>query len=136
MRRSRARVKAKPEDLTAEEKAAVASEALVDHRAVSPVLLDMRSVTLITDFFLICHGTSNVHIRALADAVLEAFAGRGIRAFGVEGYQEAGWVLLDYGDVVIHILSQEDRDFYDLERLWSDAGRVAIPSASLGTGAE
>jgi ribosome-associated protein len=129
-------VKAKPEDLTAEEKAALASSALVDHRAVSPVLLDMRSVTLITDFFLICHGTSNVHIRGLADAVLEAFGDRGIRAFGVEGYQEAGWVLLDYGDVVIHILSQEDRDYYDLERLWSDAASVAIPSASLTVGAE
>jgi ribosome-associated protein len=126
VRRPRARARPRAELLSAEEKAVLATSALVDHRAVSPVLLDMRSVTLITDFFLICHGTSNVHIRALADAVTEAFAERGLRAFGVEGYQEARWVLLDYGDVVIHVLSRDDREFYDLERLWSDAARVPI----------
>jgi len=126
VRRARVRPKPKPEALTAQEKAALAGGALVGRRAVSPVLLDMRGVTLITDFFLICHGTSNVHIRSLADAVTEAFAERGLRAFGVEGYQEARWVLLDYGDVVVHILSEDDREFYDLERLWSDAPTVAI----------
>jgi len=88
----------------------------------------MREVTLITDYFLICHGTSNVHIRSLADAVMEAFEEQGVEAFGVEGHREARWVLLDYGDLVVHIFSAEDREFYDLERLWSDAPRVSVSS--------
>jgi ribosome-associated protein len=125
--RSRARrvvPEAKP--LATEEKLAVAESALVDHRAVDPVRLDMRAVTLITDYFVICHGTSSVHIRGLADAVVEALEQLGLRASGVEGHREARWILLDYGDVVIHIFAEEERSFYDLERLWSDAPQVAI----------
>ena len=114
--------------MSAEEKVGVAQNALVNHRAADPVMLDMREVTLITDYFLICHGTSNVHIRSLADAVMEAFEEQGVEAFGVEGHREARWVLLDYGDLVVHIFSAEDREFYDLERLWSDAPRVSVSS--------
>ena len=114
----------------ADEKALRAQSALVDARAVEPVLLDMRGLTFITDYFLICHGTSNVHIRGLADAVTEALEERGLRPNGVEGYREARWILLDYGDFIIHIFAEEERQFYTLERLWSDAPR--IPSLAPG----
>jgi ribosome-associated protein len=112
------------ERLAAREKALRAEAALTDKRAVDPVLLDMRDITLITDYFLICHGTSNVHVRALGDAVLECLKEAGIRPSGIEGRDEGRWVLLDYGDVIVHIFGEEEREFYSLERLWSDAPRV------------
>jgi len=114
--------------MPSDEKALRAQSALVDARAVDPVLLDMRPLTLITDYFLICHGTSNVHIRGLADAVLEALEQDKLRPHGIEGYDNARWVLIDYGDLIVHIFAEEDRGFYDLERLWSDADRVPAPA--------
>jgi ribosome-associated protein len=103
----------------------MAEAALVAKRAVDPVLLDMREITLITDYFLICQGTSNVHIRALSEAVVEGLKEAGVRPWGVEGREAARWVLLDYGDVIVHIFAEEEREFYSLERLWGDAPRVA-----------
>jgi len=117
--------------LETEERLAVAENALLEHRAVDPVVLDMGEVTVITDYFLICNGTSNVHIRALADAVVDALAERGVRAHGVEGYREGGWVLLDYGDIVVHVFAAEEREFYNLERLWNDAPRKELTEAEV-----
>ncbi len=118
------------ERLAARQKALRAEAALADKRAVDPVLLDMRDITLITDYFLICHGTSNVHVRALGDAVLECLKEAGIRPNGIEGRDDARWVLLDYGDLIVHIFGEEEREFYSLERLWSDA---PIVDESAGT---
>ncbi len=115
--------------MTTEEKVAVAEEALLDHRAVAPVVLDMRELTVITDYFVICHGTSGVHIRGLADAVAEELEKHGVRALGVEGHREGSWVLLDYGDIVVHVFAAEEREFYNLERLWSDAPRRELSEA-------
>jgi len=123
-----AKTEPRAEALTSEEKALLAREALLDKRALEPVLLDMREVTVITDFFLICSGRSNVHIRALSEAVLDALGEAGFRPYGVEGKAEANWVLLDFGDLIVHIFSEENREFYSLERLWSDA--VAIPETA------
>ncbi len=117
------------EQAAAREKALRARAALADKRAVDPVLLDMREITLITDYFLICHGTSNVHIRALGEAVVEALKEEGIRPYGVEGRDGARWVLLDYGDLIVHIFAEQEREFYALERLWSDAQRVVDSAA-------
>jgi ribosome-associated protein len=114
-------------DLSAERKASLARAALLDRRALEPVMLDMREVTLITDYFLICHGTSNVHIRALADGVAEALKQADVLPLGVEGAAAAQWVLLDYGDLIVHIFAEDERRFYDLERLWDDAPRVEEP---------
>jgi len=114
--------------LTPAEKVRLSEVALLDARAVDPLLLDMHELTLITDYFLICHGTSNVHIRGLADAVRDAFEERGVRPLGVEGYKDASWILLDYGDLIIHIFAEEERASYSLERLWSDAPQVAPSS--------
>lgn len=108
--------------LTPEEKLTLAEEAVLALRAVAPLTLDLRALTVITDYFLICHGTSTVHIRAIADRVLERFEEHRLRP-KIEGYQEAEWILLDYGDLVVHIFAEETREFYSLERLWSDAPR-------------
>jgi len=121
-----------PQQLTGAEKASLAYGALADKRALDPVLLDMREITPITDYFLICHGTSNVHIRALSEGVLEALKEAGVRPFGVEGRGAARWLLLDYGDLIVHIFAQEEREFYALERLWSDAPRVETEAAAAG----
>jgi ribosome-associated protein len=110
-----------------EEMALRAHAALLGRRAVDPVLLDMREVTLITDYFLICHGTSSVHVRGLSDAVTESLKEHNRRPLAVEGGRVGGWVLLDYGDFIVHIFSEDQRAFYDLERLWSDARRVRVP---------
>ncbi len=109
------------------ERARRARSALVNARAREPVLLDMRGLTLITDYFLICHGTSNVHIRGLADAVLEALEQQNLHPYGLEGYDDARWILIDYGDLIVHVFAEEEREFYSLERLWSDAARVSTP---------
>ncbi len=110
----------------AESMAMRARAALIDRRAVDLVLLDMREVTLVTDYFLICHGTSEVHIRGLADGVAEALREEARRPLAVEGGRGGGWILLDYGDFIVHIFSEDQRRFYDLERLWSDARLVSV----------
>jgi ribosome-associated protein len=130
MKQSGRRKRATPRQLDAKEKALLAQTALADKRALDPVVLDMREITLITDFFIICHGTSNVHMRALGDAVVEALKEDGVRPYGVEGRDEGRWVLLDYGDFIVHIFGEEDREFYSLERLWSDAPRVGESESS------
>jgi ribosome-associated protein len=104
-----------------------ALSALTDRKAVEPVLLDMREVTVVTDFFLICHGTSSAHIRGLADSVRDALKEEARRPLAVEGTRDGGWILLDYGDFIVHIFDEEQRRFYDLERLWSDALTVSTP---------
>jgi ribosome-associated protein len=93
-------------------------------RAEDVVILDLRGLTLVTDYFVICTGTSRVQIRAISEAVVEALDDerpRGIR----EGDADAQWVLLDYGDVVAHVFGPEARAFYRLEKLWADAPIVA-----------
>ena len=100
-----------------------AAEAAEAKRAEDVVVLDLREQTLVTDYFVICTGTSRVQIRAVVDGVIEALAGD--RRPPVREGDEAGqWVLLDYGDVVVHILDPEMREYYTLEELWVDAPRV------------
>lgn len=90
------------------------------------MILDMGKVSNFTDFFVICDGASTRQTRAIADNVLEKLRGQRQRAWHVEGYKEASWILLDYVDVVVHIFYKEIRDFYSLERLWQDAPRESV----------
>jgi len=105
----------------------MAVHALASRKAQDLVILDLRGLTIITDFFIIATGSSGVNIRALADAVLEDARKEGIKGVTPEGMDEAAWVLLDLGDVVVHIFDAEHRDFYQLERLWIDGLRVPLP---------
>jgi ribosome-associated protein len=81
--------------------------------------------TSVTDYMVIASGTSNRHVKALVDQVLESSRARGIPSLGVEGRESHEWVLVDLGDVVVHVMQKEAREFYDLERLWSE-----LPSAA------
>jgi len=87
------------------------------------VILDMKGVSNVTDFFVIASGTSDRQVQAIADSVQEALAQRKIRLWHEEGYTEAQWIVLDYGDIITHVFLQEKREFYNLERLWSVAPR-------------
>ncbi len=103
------------------EKARWITEAALALKAEDIVLLDVRSVASFADTFLLATGTSDRHVRAVADSVREAMAAHGEAAFGIEGYDEGRWVLLDLSDVIVHVFLAEVREHYDLERLWSDA---------------
>ena len=105
--------------MNAEEIKTIALEALEDLKARDIVTLDVRGLTGVTDFMVICSGTSSRHVKSLANNVAVEVKKHGQRAQGIEGAQAADWVLVDFGDVVVHVMSPEARDFYDLERLWS-----------------
>jgi ribosome-associated protein len=93
-------------------------------------ILDLRGQTLITDFFVICTATSQVHMRAVREGVELAMAGSRHRLGAREGSEEAQWVLLDYGDVIVHLMSEERRAYYKLERMWQGAAEVPLPGPS------
>jgi ribosome-associated protein len=104
-----------------------------DKKALDLVVLDVREVASFTDYFLIASGTNARQVQAIADEIVERMKGEGRRAARVEGYRNAEWVLLDYGDFVFHVFEDKARRFYDLERLWRDAARVALPPGVTGT---
>jgi ribosome-associated protein len=114
------------EGLSAEGKAAFTSRIAADKKAMDVVVLDMRDASSITDYFLICSGGSERQVQAIADAIDEQLTQSGIEALGVEGYREGRWILMDYGDVIVHVFSQETREFYDLERLWANAAKIEV----------
>ena len=109
----------KESKLTSEERRDAIVAAADDKKANYITALDLRGKTLIADFFIICSGTSNIHIRSIADGVMESMEKQGIRQRRIEGYSEATWVLLDYGDAIVHVMSEEQRSFYGLEKLWT-----------------
>ena len=101
-----------------------AVSAAEDRKAVELRVMYLEKVTDFTDYFVICSGTSERQVQAIADAVDETLRAEGVRPLHVEGYNRAQWVLLDYGDLVVHIFQEETRRFYGLERLWGDAPDV------------
>ncbi|MBC8102349.1 MAG: ribosome silencing factor, partial [Cytophagales bacterium] len=105
--------------MPSEEKANLVLDAVEDRKAVDPILLDLRGKTLITDYFLVCTGTSNVHIRSIADFVLEKTEEQRLPAPKIEGKDAGEWVLIDFGDVVVHVMAEETRDRYKLEQFWT-----------------
>jgi ribosome-associated protein len=107
------------------EKLSLVLEAAEEKRAVDVVTLEVSDLTLMTDYMVICSGTSNVHIRSVADGILEKLKEAGFKGIRAEGYQEARWVLIDYGDVVVHIFAEAEREFYRLEEFWRGAKPLA-----------
>ncbi|MDH5191093.1 MAG: ribosome silencing factor [Gammaproteobacteria bacterium] len=95
------------------------TDALDDLKAVDVLDIDVHEVTSVTDIMIIATGTSDRHAKSLASHVIDSTKTAGIKPLGVEGLDQGDWVLIDLGDVVVHIMRQEVRDFYNLEKLWS-----------------
>jgi len=95
-----------------------------DRKAIELKVLHLQKISDFTDYFLICSGSSERQVQAIADAVQEKLREERVRPLHVEGYNRAQWVLLDYGDFVVHVFQEEPRRFYSLERLWGDAPDV------------
>jgi ribosome-associated protein len=112
--------------LSAPVKARLAARAAIDKKTQTPQLLDLAGLSGIADVFLLCSGTSSTHVRTIADAVEAALKGEGQRVLHREGIPASGWVLLDYGDVVVHVFLPETRAFYALDRLWGDAPELPL----------
>ena len=89
-------------------------------------MLDISEVSVLADYFIIANGTNKNQVQALVDNVQEQLHKAGYESKQVEGYQTGNWILLDYGDVIIHIFSKEDRLFYDLERIWRDGKEITF----------
>jgi ribosome-associated protein len=100
-------------------------DALMDRKAVDPVVLDLRGLCSATDYFVIVSGTSDAHVRGMAEHLMTTLAPAGVEPHHVEGLAQGRWVLLDYVDFVVHVFHPELREFYQLERLWGDAPVVA-----------
>jgi len=95
------------------------------------VALDVRGLTSLADAFVFCSGTTGRQVKAIADEVEHQLKDAGFRPYAIEGAREAVWVLLDYGDLVVHVFEKETRDFYNLERLWGEAPRLELPAVAV-----
>lgn len=112
--------------LTATGKAQLGARAALDKKAQTPQVLDLQALSGFADYFLICTGSSTTHVRTIAEAVEATLKTEGHRVLHREGVPESGWILLDYGDLVIHVFLPETREFYALDRLWGDAPELPI----------
>ncbi len=100
--------------------------AIEDRKGEDIRILDISGVTVMADYFVIASGNNKNQIQAIADSVNEAMIANKIELKATEGYNTAGWILMDYGDVIVHIFSKEERLFYDLERIWRDGKPIEI----------
>lgn len=112
--------------MTSQELAHRAAHYALTKKAERVTLIDLRPVTSMADFFLICHATTDVQVRAIAEAVMDGLRDEKQRVWHKEGLDHATWVLMDYVDVVVHVFQEETREFYGLERLWGDAPQEII----------
>lgn len=104
----------------------IAARAAGEKKATDLVILDLRQIASFTEYFVLCTGANARQVAAIADSVEEQLRKVGKRPLHTEGYSSAEWILLDYGDFIVHIFSNASRRFYDLERLWRDAGRIEV----------
>ncbi len=107
--------------ITSRRLAHLAGEFALEKKALDVKILDLRKLSSVCDFFVICSASVEVHAKAIADGIIENLQKRGISFWHNEGYQACRWILLDYVDVVIHIFLPQIREFYALEKLWGDA---------------
>lgn len=106
----------------------LAVKAADDKRAEDILALNMKGISLIADYFIICHGNSDKQVQAIAREIREKAEENGFAVKRMEGFDEARWILVDLGDVVAHVFHREERSYYNLERLWGDAPRVDVLS--------
>ncbi|MDQ2922524.1 MAG: ribosome silencing factor [Acidobacteriota bacterium] len=109
-----------------DERMLVALGAAWEKKAIRSVVLDLREIASFTDYFVITSGTNERQVQAISDEIVETLKKAGTAAARVEGYKTAEWILLDYGDFVVHVFDEKARAFYDLERLWRESTRVEL----------
>ncbi|MBS5646798.1 MAG: ribosome silencing factor [Lachnospiraceae bacterium] len=113
-------------DKQSKEMAKLAYDALADKKAQDIKIINIEGVSVIADYFIIASGTNHNQVQAMADSVDEALHKAGYPAKQTEGYQSANWILLDYGDIIVHVFDTENRLFYDLERIWRDGKEIQV----------
>ena len=111
-----------------DERIMMALAAAAEKKAIDTVVLDLREIASFTDYFVIASGANERQVQAISDEVVDTLKKSGHPVVRVEGYKTAEWILLDYGDFVMHIFGDKARKFYDLERLWREARRVELPA--------
>lgn len=104
--------------------AALAVEALEDKKAEDICVIDISKVSVLADYFIIAGGNNQSQMQALPESVDEKLGRNGYPVKQIEGYDSANWILLDFGDIIVHIFDRENRLFYDLERIWSDGNKI------------
>ncbi|PAV28995.1 ribosome silencing factor [Virgibacillus profundi] len=102
------------------------AEACDDKRAEDIVVLDMNEVSLVADYFLICHGSNERQVQAISRGIKQAMDEKDLPVKRIEGFDQARWILVDLGDIVCHIFHRDERSYYNLERLWGDAVHVSL----------
>lgn len=112
--------------MNSKEMAKIAFAALDDKKGIDITIIDISEISVIADYFIIAGGSNENQVKAMADAVEEELGKAGADRNHIEGYHSANWVLMDYNDVIIHIFNQDDRLFYDLERIWRDGKEIDI----------
>jgi ribosome-associated protein len=120
---------------SSKEKALACVRAALEKKAENLKALDVSELSGFTDFFVICNGSSDRQVQAIADSIESAMIAAEQDVYSIEGYSDGRWVLMDLGDVVIHIFLDALRDYYDLESLWADAPVLKIPAEYYGPGA-
>jgi len=105
----------------------IAVQAAEDKKAIDITVLDIREISVIADYFIICSGRSGTQVQAIVENIQERLERDNVVTLRREGFREGNWVLLDYGDVIIHVFRESERQFYNLERLWGDAQVVGVP---------
>ncbi|WP_456341976.1 ribosome silencing factor [Thermovibrio sp.] len=108
------------------EKVKLALKSALDKKAENPVVIDLRGLSSLADFFLILTASSDTHARTIADEIKRKFKEQGILPVSVEGYENANWILMDFGDVIVHVFKPEFRELYNLESLWLDAPKLEV----------
>jgi len=114
------------EQIKGKERVILCVNASLQKKAKDLVILSVKTLSAFADYFIICSGTSDRQVQAIASSIQQNLKESGIMPLGVEGEKLGKWVLMDYDDVIIHIFYEPIRDFYDIERLWSDAARMDI----------
>ena len=116
-----------PQPVTALQRALLAAQVAEDNRGTNVVVLDMRELTSVFDYFVLASGTSRRQLHAMSEEIDHALEDQlGDHRLGIEGYEESRWILLDYGDVVVHLFEPETREYYAIEDLWGRAKRVPL----------